>query len=229
MHVTHDSVILYFNKSWVRVFATESLLLLHSLILVSSHSTANTQLLKRENDDIRFQKFKRSTFRVWLINHQLELLNQSYFDIHSSRDSRLILFTLFLNIRYKHLHTLTSITSQTLYALWRSWKRENLKSWALMLRSFFIAMYKNLWCFESDRSVNLLHERKTTQQSSFQSLTTLSVSATELWSEKEENLQRRWQTKSHKKMKAPKKIKTEVNERDKRRRDERWEMKEMKQ
>ena len=42
----------------------------------------------------------------------------------------------------------------------------------LMLRSFFIAMYKNLWCFESDRSVDLLHERKTVQQSSFQSLIT---------------------------------------------------------
>ena len=40
----------------------------------------------------------------------------------------------------------------------------------LMLRSFFIVMYKNLWCFEFDRSVNFLHERKTTQQNNFQSL-----------------------------------------------------------
>ena len=29
----------------------------------------------------------------------------------------------------------------------------------LMLRSFFIAMYKNLWCFEFDRFVDFLHER----------------------------------------------------------------------
>ena len=105
----------------------------------------------------------------------------------------------------------------------------NSKSHGLMLRSSFIAMYKNLWCFGPGRPVGLLHERKTAQQSSFQSLTTFSVSATELWSEKEKNLQRKWQTKSHKKMKASKKIKTKMSERDKRRRDEKWEMKEMKQ
>ena len=42
----------------------------------------------------------------------------------------------------------------------------------LMLRSFFIVMYKNLWCFEFDRFVNLLHKRKTIQQNNFQSLIT---------------------------------------------------------
>ena len=124
-----------------------------------------------------------------------------------------------------------------------SWSKSNIRcisilSWRssfeskllkLMLRSFFIVMYKNLWCFEFDRFVDFLHERKTVQQSNFQSLITSSVFATELWSEKEENLQRWWQTKSHKKMKASKKIKTKVNERSKRKRDERWEMKKMKQ
>ena len=40
----------------------------------------------------------------------------------------------------------------------------------LMLRFFFIVMYKNLWCFEFDRFVNFLHKRKTIQQSNFQSL-----------------------------------------------------------
>ena len=79
MYVTSwfNHIILYFNRLWVLAFAIESF-----LSLVSSHSTANIQLLKHENSDIRFQKFKKSTSRIWLSNHQFELLNQLYSDIH---------------------------------------------------------------------------------------------------------------------------------------------------
>ena len=114
----HDSVIFCISTDYeILVFATESFLI-YFLIFVSSHSTANTQLLKRENCDIRFQKFKKKTFRIWFINYQFEFLNQSYSNIHF----HVIIVSFHFSIFDINIFILNSIISSSLYASWKIWK-----------------------------------------------------------------------------------------------------------
>ena len=76
---------------------------------------------------------------------------------------------------------------------------------------FFYCHVQKSWCFVFDRSVDLLHERNSSTEQ-FSEFDHSFCFRDWIKKRKQKNLEQRWQTKSHTKVKKPKEIKKWMNE-----------------